>query len=304
MAQAMNQVMNHQALIKGIIRGNNYKITGSNVLNIRYCNDVDIICYKEDILIETTGDEYIQSAIIDNKKYEFLLADNQEVLQEILKDKLIDEKYVYAILKRGHLHIARRRDEEWYKHISDYHILKNIYDLNQSHAQHLIKLAIKTTNQRIKQSTPKLKGVTKDKFFDDYVKKYYIHDDLHKLVAYDKVPAYTKMQKDDTVECHKDLWNHMSYLEKCQAVSEEAIVICLERHMIPQAMENRIGKPMFLAYKWAIMRICTTLCSGWFRDFAIENFFTVLNMYNEVKLNEHLTNILKNIKYGGQKATA
>lgn len=34
------------------------------------------------------------------------------------------------------------------------------------------------------------------------------------------------------------------------------------------------------AFDWALMRICTTLCSGWFRQFATDNFYRIKEYYN------------------------
>lgn len=282
--------------ITEIIKGDEWRLTGSHVLNIRYAKDWDIICYSKDILIPTNGDEYIRTAVYKGEKYEFLLADNQNILKDALIFKYIPDKVFLYILKKGHIHIAGRKQEEWEKHRLDLEILDTIQYKSQQITD-FIKLAIKDTDNRIKQKTPKLNGVSKEKFFDDNVKKYIDHDYIHKIVAYDLgIPAYTKMQKDDTVTCHKDLWENMTYEEKCQAVAEECSVIAIERHMLPQYIENTPGKPLFLAYKWALWRVCTNLCSGWFRQFSIDNYYTVLNMYNQEKLEDNIKEIVKTIK--------
>lgn len=278
-----------------LIRTSNYIKTGSTVLNIRRTNDIDIICYQSDILVPTRGDEYIQSTVIDGVKYEFLLADNQKSLQYLLKNK---NKYtpeeVYYILKGGHIHIGGRRQENWEKHMHDYSILKKIVDYPELINE--VALHRDTTNKRVKQKTPKLIGVKKDEFFDDNVRKYIDHDLIHEEVAYDSVPAYSKMQKDETVQCHRDLWDKMEMTEKLQCVAEEASVIALERWRLPEELGDIQGKPMYLAYKWALYRICTTLCSGWFRQFALDNYYTVLNMFDENKLQTNLDNILQKIR--------
>lgn len=280
------------------IRTKNYVLTGSHVLKLRKCHDVDIICYAEDITVETTGDEYIRSTIIDGVKYEFLLADSQQSLKMILanKDSLSPEE-IYYILKAGHIHISGRRQENWEKHMFDYSILRKMVVFGP--LDEYIKLHRKTTDERVSQRTPRLIGVTKSEFFDDNVRKYIDHDLIHEEVAYDSVPAYTKMQiEDGTVGCHKELWNRMSLEEKLQCVSEEASVIAIERWRLPHIIDDIPGKPMYLAYKWALYRICTTLCSGWFRQFALDHYYDVLNMYNEDKLQLNLTNVLNKIENG------
>lgn len=297
--------------IAEIINGVNWKLTGSHVLNMRYCKDWDIICYEKDILIPTSGNEYIRTAVYKGERYEFLLADKQSVLQRILLNWNIPDLVILYILKKGHIHIAGRKQEEWEKHRLDLEILENSISKKYQNdfaldIKTLIFSAKKDTDLRVNQKTPKLNGVSNKEFFDDNVKKYVDHDYIHKVVAYDTgIPAYTKMQKDNgTVTCYKELWHkNMCYTEKLQAVAEECSVIAIERHMLPQYIENTAGKPLFLAYKWALWRVCTNLCSGFFREFAIDNYYTVLNMYNETKLNDNIEAVLKTIKYGNGAET-
>ncbi len=75
---------------------------------------------------------------------------------------------------------------------------------------------------------------------------------------------------------------------------EEAYVIALERKIIP-TMKGSPGpfwKP-FDAFKWALMRICTTLCSGFFRQWAIDNYFLILNSYDPGFVDKFESNISK-----------
>lgn len=280
---------------------NNYIITGSTVLGLRYSKDIDVICYEKDITVETTGSsEYAKTAIVDGKRWEFLLADNQESLQYLLEHRhMFRPLEILYIMKAGHIHIGGRRQENWEKHIHDYHLLRQLVAMDwDGKVEKAIKIHRKTTNDRVNQKTPKLLGVKKDEFFDDFVQKFIDHDEIHEEVAYDNRPAYTKMQKDETVECHKDLWLAMTQEEKLQCVVEEASVIAIERHILPFRLSGAPNtKPLYLAYKWALYRICTTLCSGWFRQFAIDNYFEVLNMYNEEKLNTNINNILNLIQH-------
>lgn len=300
----MNHPITKIPHITEIIQGDEWRLTGSHILNTRYCKDYDIICYEKDILVPTSGDEYIRTVVYKNQRYEFLLADNQKILRILLDNEQISDDTILYILKKGHIHIAGKRQEEWEKHRLDLEILLRMDHFYASiNIEKLISIAKEDTDNRIKQKTPKLNGITKKEFFDDNVKKYVDHDYIHKVVAYDPgVPAYEKMQVNDgTVTCYKELWDDvMTNEERLQAVVEECSVIAIERHMLPQYMENTIGKPLFLAYKWALWRVCTNLCSGWFREYAIDNYYTILNMYDEQKLNDNIECILKTIKYGGE----
>ena len=271
------------------IKGNCYLIIGSYALGVRPAKDIDIICYKEDIQVATTkGDDYICSFDYQGKKVECLLADKQESLQVILNDYSYLNGYeaplkvLYAI-KAGHITFPHK---QWEKHIMDYHILRKMlgypYIMLES-VKDLVKLHKKCTEERIgKQRLPKLIGVSKEKFFDDNVTKYVEHDSIHYMVAHKEHPMYWYMQRDHTkVECHKDLWDQFSQEDKLHCVMEECYTIALERHVIPNIKTGRITLNYHDAFKWALMRVCTTLCSGWFRQFAIDHYFDVLNNYNK-----------------------
>ncbi|MGI4811884.1 MAG: DUF7275 domain-containing protein, partial [Janthinobacterium lividum] len=44
-----------------------------------------------------------------------------------------------------------------------------------------------------------------------------------------------------------------------------------------------------VAFDWAVMRICTTLCSGWFRTFALDDWPQVQFNYDPKYVNKFLT---------------
>ena len=35
------------------------------------------------------------------------------------------------------------------------------------------------------------------------------------------------------------------------------------------------------AFEWALMRVCTNLCGGWFREHATNNYLQINDMYNK-----------------------
>jgi hypothetical protein len=51
------------------------------------------------------------------------------------------------------------------------------------------------------------------------------------------------------------------------------MVIALERYLIPMISSNQEN-----SYKLALVRICTTLTKGWFRQFAIDNYPQLINL--------------------------
>lgn len=260
-------------------------VVGSYPLDIRFSRDIDVICYKKDIDIEIKNDDYIVQFNHNNKKIECLLADNQESLQFALENY---QKTTFGLLwaiKKGHIVFPHSK---WKTHIQDLHILSKIVVPNvESRDNELWKLHRKSTKSRLKIRTPRLKGVTKEDFFDDYVTKHMDHDLIHEAMAHKPKPMYTYMQTNpNLVECDKNLWNTFTFQEKIWTVMEEAYVIASERFLIPYHFNPSLSKqPKIECFRYALQRICTTLCSGWFREFAVENYFEIFNQYDESKFN-------------------
>lgn len=146
----------------------------------------------------------------------------------------------------------------------------------------LLKERTELSYKRFPQRTPKLnKSVTA--FFDDPVDKYFDHDWLHEVFAYEDKPMFTRLQPDpESAWCAEDLWKKLTYEQRLQCVAEECSVIATERFVVPK---NWVF-PTRLAYIWALRKVCTTLCSGWFRDFAIDNYGHVLDLFSQDRFNE------------------
>ena len=187
--------------------------------------------------------------------------------------------YALAIMYRSHLH----REWNWDAHITKYH--KFILPLLKSdlHLSDPILLErIKLTKEAYPQGNPKL-NKSNDEFFDDPVKKVYDHDFLHELYAYEDRPMFEKLKRPEQFDlawCNKDLWDKLSQTQKLQCVAEETYVIATERFMVP----NNWNYPTKKAYYFALKKVCTTLTSGWFRDFAIDNFPQVFEMFEASKM--------------------
>ena len=187
--------------------------------------------------------------------------------------------YGLAIIYRSHLH----RDWNWDAHITKYHkfilpLLKN--DLHLSDPTLLER--IKLTKKAYPQGNPNLMQ-SNEMFFDDPVKKVYDHDFLHELYAYEDRPMFEKLKhegEEGKAWCAKDLWDELSHLQKLQCVAEESYVIATERFMVP----NDWNYPTKKAFYFALKKVCTTLTSGWFRDFAIDNFPQVFELFDASKM--------------------
>ena len=179
-----------------------------------------------------------------------------------------------ALIKRSHLW----RDYQWDKHITHYH--KHLKQhLLQSDLPHVEERA-KLTREKYPQGQPRLNQTNED-FFDDAVAKVYDHDWLHELAAYYDKPLYTRLKHDDSKAwCEKDLWEQLSTEDKQRCVAEEAYVIATERYLVRTNWEFSYRG----AYLSALKKICTTLTSGWFRDYAIDSYPEIVALFDIQKI--------------------
>lgn len=182
-----------------------------------------------------------------------------------------------ALIKRSHLW----RNLSFDKHITMYHrhLAKYVEELSEFD-QRFIKQRTELTHKTFPQGHPSLKK-TKEDFFDDFVTKKYDHDELHKIVAFNDSPLYNRILKDnEPVFCDKTKWELLTHQEKLQCIAEETYVIAIERFLVP----NDWRYAAKLAYLKSLNKVCTTLCSGWFRDYAIDHYPELFLMFSESKI--------------------
>lgn len=128
---------------------------------------------------------------------------------------------------------------------------------------------------------PKL-NVRKNEFFTgDGVEYVYDHDDIHRSVAHvpiggSAVPAYTLYMMDgEEVRCDRNKFFALPQEVRLYGVLEEAQVLALERSQIP--FQGKVDPRR--SFDIALQKVCTSITSGWFREFAWESFDTVNEMY-------------------------
>lgn len=148
---------------------------------------------------------------------------------------------------------------------------------------------------------PKL-DVSKGEFFTgDGVQYVYDHDSIHltvalterthlqrcagpnvlgKMVSYGKevtttYPAYTFYMKDGSeVMTSKEKFMSVPEEIRLYGVYEESCVLALERSQIPYP-----NTPPRKSFEMALMKVCTSITSGWFREYAWENYDKVIALY-------------------------
>lgn len=138
----------------------------------------------------------------------------------------------------------------------------------------------KTYERREKEtysySHPKLNTVKND-FFKNEDFYVYDHDTIHLAVKNLRVPIYELFKADNQeVFCDKNKWDKLSNDLKLLAVLEESQVLALERSQIPNDFKIDID----FSFMKALEKVCTSITSGWFREYAYDNYENVINVYN------------------------
>lgn len=208
--------------------------------------------------------EMIESA---QMLYDFDFKDEMNFFGENAK---VVSPNILFLMKDSHI----RYPIHWKKNIEDYHFFKEKTTAFSNEELMWNKLRKEETKARSKVKAPSLEMSNSDFFRQKklIVDHYYPHDVYHWAVAYQDKPLFTKMKIDhNKAKCEKHLFEKMTHQEKLNCVREETMVIALERYIIPKRK-----KDLDDAYLSALERVCTTLTSGWFREFA-------LNHYHELK---------------------
>lgn len=165
------------------------------------------------------------------------------------------------------------------------HFLKTMKDIHQFRAYLGItekgeptevpdwyKLRVKETYS---YAHPKLNTTSKEFFKPEDNFYVYDHDWIHEVVALDFQPAYLNYQVDgEEVLCSKDKFYSVDPQIRLNGVYEEACVLALERSQIPHRGKVTPER----SFKLALEKVCTSITSGWFREFAWEHYHEVMAM--------------------------
>lgn len=124
---------------------------------------------------------------------------------------------------------------------------------------------------------PKLRQGKSEFFSNDNVQYKYDHDTLHLAVKHDVYPAYQAFSvPGQEVLSSRGRFDVLPAGAKLNAVLEEAYVLALERSQIPFNFQPDPKK----SFDMALEKVCTSITSGWFREFAWENYHAVRGMYD------------------------
>jgi len=277
-----------------------------NLLN-GYLEDIEYVRHS------ANGLSHIVKFYNDPQLREYFIADRQKSLRLLLsygKDNSHAPLGILYSLKKSHIHYPIK----FYKHIEDYQIMRtllrsklgvdiieDLQDVSQDLLDtnpELTKALIEDTEARLGPlRTPKMNQTT-EQFFGKskkFVKSYYVHDDMHKAIAqmHEGYPVYENILKDNSeVETDFEKWKKLSVTEMIYCVLEEVYVIALERKILPMLFEK--DAPQWTAkdaFDWALMRVCTTLCDGFFREFATRAYRLIRDKYDGYYVEKFLREI-------------
>lgn len=176
------------------------------------------------------------------------------------------------LLKQSHRYL--KNSPHFWKTCFDWHAMRKDGCVIRSEYQDLLKLREKETYN---YKHPRLNQDKKDFFEDGEALYKYDHDDIHVSIAYGERPAYTYYIKDgEQVMCDKNKFFNCSRDIQLHGVAEEAMVLSLERALIPNLEKWESPQQAWL---FALSKVCTSITSGWFREFSYENIFDVIKIY-------------------------
>lgn len=106
----------------------------------------------------------------------------------------------------------------------------------------------------------------------------YVHDDLHRAVAFYDEPLFEKCKKDrNSAMVSKELFFQLSHEDRVKMAIEESSVIALERFVIPLfSPDFRLTESDKLSlYRKGMLKEIRDLSRGYFQSFMIDNILDI-----------------------------
>lgn len=284
--------------------------------DIRKCVDWDYICTIEQFsawhkankgilkfAVPTDGGKYYHCRDKDGMNYEFEIAWDQTTAERLLDHYdtgvgvTVAPNEALLMIKLSHRY--KRNSPHFLKTMSD---IKYLRGLGVKLDSWLESVLPQREAESYTYKHPKLNVSSKDFFNGDGVNYVYDHDSLHLAVALTlntqdltRKPAYTFYMKDGSeVMTSKEKFFSVEEHIRLRGVYEESCVLALERSQIPHGLGKEGGPSARWSFEMALMKVCTSITSGWFREFAWENYQKVLDLYNELGENDYIERFNKN----------
>lgn len=143
-------------------------------------------------------------------------------------------------------------------------------------------------------SHPKL-NVKRSEFFDAEmtgVYQVFVHDQIHEAVKHLERPAYDYFKPDTSeVLCSREMFDACTYEVKLYSVIEEAMVLAIERSLSVFPGKKTPQE----AFELALMKVCTSITSGWWREWAWNHYFDALDKFDEQFYDKFLAKVEQGI---------
>lgn len=176
---------------------------------------------------------------------------------------------VLLLLKESHKY--KKNSPFFKKTMDDIHYLRT-----RGNVEGLSSILKKREQETYTYQHPKLNQKKKDFFNTEGVNYKFDHDSIHRAVARFDEPCYNYFKKDKAeVFCSKSKFFDLDEEYKLGSVVEESIVLALERCLVPFKFTTHPNK----AFLMALEKVCTSISSGWWREYAWENYYQALDLY-------------------------
>jgi hypothetical protein len=210
---------------------------------------------------------------------ELILADPETTFDYVHTAAWVPSLNVLYMLKMSHRY--KKNSPHFLKTMRDIHKMRAAGAVIQPEHEAFYKRRMSETYS---YGHPKL-NQNKQEFFRPEDNFYiYDHDSIHEAVAIGCRPAYTYYSVDgqEVLSSKQKFFEEVTHQIRCRGVYEETCVLALERSQIPNDFKIDRDK----SFKMALMKVCTSITSGWFREYAWENYDYVLEMYDSMNEND------------------
>lgn len=203
----------------------------------------------------------------------------EALLKLIREDKdSVFNQYVYPsidvlyMLKMSHRYL--KDSPHFLKTMDDIHLMRMLGAKIRSEHVAFYQQRMKDTYTN---KLPSLKRNKEDFFSGDGIIYEWDHDTIHEAVKHMDKPAYQYFSGGE-------VWSDMKVFEtlperiKLLAVLEESMVLAAERSQL--AFPDKDIDPRW-SFEYALQKVCSSITGGKFREYAWENYYKVIDMYNE-----------------------
>lgn len=211
----------------------------------------------------------------------------EEVCDHVEEIEIAGISYWFVLPSRRYLYLTKRAHANFSIHFS-----KTLSDVVQMQRQWDMRDFVKTPDEQeyydarhgeAKERYGKIQERIKlNKSNEEFFKagmnlRTYVHDDLHKAIAFEDKPIYMKCKNDlNSAKIERHLFEELSMANRLFMVMEESMVIGLERVYIPENIKPESAPErkavMNRVYAQGLQKLTKDLCKGWFQDFIIDNF--------------------------------